>query len=69
MLLLVVGVMKMSENTEVIETVKHLIETRYPNVPENLILEILKIESENTDDQAIAQQKVNTVLEDYLRGI
>ena len=61
--------MKMSENTEVIETVKHLIETRYPNVPEDLILEILKIESENTDDQAIAQQKVYNVLEDYLRGI
>ncbi len=61
--------MKMSENTEVIETVKHLIETRYPNVPEDLIIEILKIESENTDDQTIAQQKVNTILEDYLRGI
>ncbi len=61
--------MKMSENTEVIETVKHLIETRYPNIPEDLVLEILKIESENTDDQAIAQQKVNAVLEDYLRGM
>jgi RIO-like serine/threonine protein kinase len=56
----------MSDVDALIKTVQDLRYKKYPDLPEDLVNEILKIEIECTDDRVEALKRIRLVVENYL---
>jgi hypothetical protein len=56
----------MTTENELIETIQKLREEKFPDLPKELVTEILKIESEFVEDRNEAFNRISHIVEDYL---
>lgn len=54
------------EPTDIIETLNSIREEEFPEIPKELVEEIVRIEHETLEERELTQNKISDVVESYL---
>ncbi len=54
------------EPTDIIETLNSIREEEFPEIPKELVEEIVRIEHETLEERELTQDKISDVVESYL---
>ena len=54
------------EPTDIIETLNSIREEEFPEIPKELVEEIVRIEHETLEERELTQDKISDIVESYL---